>query len=233
MIDPEEALSRIHNNINAKLSQQIITANPLMLLEALSDSALSNAFDRATLVLPESAGLALLSRLQNFSIPKRIAGIDFMLKLCRDAEINFWPVYLLGGKPGVSERAALTLREQFPQLRIAGYAHGHMSVFEENKVTLEIAGHTPLLLFVGLGSPAQEKWINLHIDGWDGLGICAMGVGGSLDVLAKDIRRAPQWVQRWGWEWLYRAWQEPWRWKRTFKLPLFLIYALMYRTPKD
>ncbi len=216
------------NMVESKTSQsefvQVITANTLMILDAESDAELQRIFESAGLVLPESVGVSLLAQVKGLTLPERIPGIDFMIELCALAAQKAWPVYLLGSKPGVAEQAADRLKIRFPKLTVSGVHHGFFNPADEPGILQDILQSKARILFVGLGVPAQEKWIfrNAH----NLSGICAMGIGGSLDVISGALRRAPRWVSAAGLEWVYRWVQEPWRWKRMIRLPVLLYKGL-------
>lgn len=205
-------------------SHQIVTANALMLLAAESDLGLRHLIERATLVVPESSGIAWASRRVGQPIRQFFPGIDLFLVLCRIAASKGESIYLLGGKPGAAAAAAVELVKRTPGLKVAGTRHGYFSKAEETKVIEEISHSQAGFLFVGLSVPAQEKWIDGHLAQLKVR--IAMGVGGSFDVLSGRLRRAPLWMRRWGLEWIFRTVQEPWRLKRIIGLPVFVWHVL-------
>lgn len=203
----------------------LITANALMLLELERDAELRRVFEEAELVVPESSGLACAAALKGIRPLERIPGIDLMQMLCSEAARREWSVFLLGAKPGVTARAAANLGKKYPGIKIAGTAHGYFNPAEEKDLLQKIQDAKPDLLFVGLNAPGQEKWIRKNAASFGAA--CAMGVGGSFDVLAGNLRRAPLFFQKAGLEWLFRLAQEPWRLRRMVKLPVFLVKALL------
>ncbi|MDR7386279.1 MAG: WecB/TagA/CpsF family glycosyltransferase, partial [Armatimonadota bacterium] len=155
-------------------------------------------------------------------LPERVPGVELMEALCERAARQGWPIFLLGGLPGVAEQAAAELRRRWPGLPVAGTHHGYFQV--EGAVVEAVARSGAALLFCGLGSPRQELWLSRHLDR---LGVrVAMGVGGSLDVLAGRSARAPAWLRRVHLEWLYRLLREPRRWRRQLALPHFAWLVL-------
>jgi N-acetylglucosaminyldiphosphoundecaprenol N-acetyl-beta-D-mannosaminyltransferase len=135
-------------------------------------------------------------------------------------------VYFLGANPDVIEKAADHAKEAYPGLKIAGYHHGYFEE-EEESVLAEIRETKPDIIFVGLGVPKQEEWIHENRESIPkGLFI---GVGGSFDVLAGEVKRAPAAWQKLNIEWLYRLIQRPSRWKRMTVLPIFLIRTVTAR----
>jgi len=190
-----------------------------MLLHAQEDSELRRILDDAALVVPESSGILWASRIMNNPLKQFTPGIDLMLATCRIAAEGGHPAFLLGSAPGVAERAGQVLQKRYPGLRLAGTHHGYFKGSEEIFVLERVRAARPAVLFVGMGMPAQEKWIAKHLQSLQVPVV--MGVGGSLDVLSGRLRRAPRLMRRAGMEWLYRLAQEPWRWRRIAQLPVF------------
>jgi N-acetylglucosaminyldiphosphoundecaprenol N-acetyl-beta-D-mannosaminyltransferase len=140
-------------------------------------------------------------------------------------------VYLLGAAPGVAEKAAEKLKQQVPNLIVAGCHDGYFTAEEEPLIVADIAARRPAALFVALGLPRQERWIKAHLQEL-GVPVC-IGVGGSFDVISGLKQRAPLWMQRCGLEWLYRVAKEPSRLPRLAALPrlVFLTFAHLLRPP--
>lgn len=214
-----EALDWIDLFIRAGKPHQIVTVNSLMLLDAKKDPVLARIIDKADLAVPDSSGMRLASFYQGTPLQELIPGIELMLRLCERAGERGYRIFLLGSAPGTAARAARRLREDFPGLLIAGTATGYFSPQEEPRLLQTIRNAHPHILFAGLGSPHQEKWIAANLST---LGVpVAMGIGGSLDVLSGRLRRAPDWMRRLGLEWLFRVTQEPRRLPRILRLPQF------------
>ena len=169
--------------------------------------------DESALVIPESWGIHWASRKLGAPLAEFIPGIDMMLEICRLAADEGHSIYLLGSAPGVSQAAAEALQKRYPKLIVAGAGQGYFKSPEEASVIAKIRQKKPALLFVGMGMPAQEKWIARNLAA---LGVpVVMGVGGSFDVLSGRLKRAPTWMRRLGIEWSYRLMKEPWRWKEA------------------
>jgi N-acetylglucosaminyldiphosphoundecaprenol N-acetyl-beta-D-mannosaminyltransferase len=223
----EEALHQIENFLHSPVPHHVITGNTLMLLAAQEDPTLRRILDEAALVVPESSGILWASRVMHTPLKEFTPGIDLMLSICRMASEKGHPVFLLGAAPGVAEGAGRALQIQYPGLRIAGIHHGYFKPAEEPSVLESVRRANPAVLFVGMGMPAQEKWIAAHLQALDVPVV--MGVGGSFDVLSGKLRRAPSVMRRAGVEWLYRQTQEPWRWRRNAQLPVFATKVLQER----
>jgi len=147
------------------------------------------------------------ARLLRQPLPERVAGIDLMNELLEVAEAEGWRVYFLGARQAVLDRALARIREQHPRLEISGARHGYFTAGEEPALCEAIRAAGAQLLFVAMSSPRKEYWLAEHAGT---LGVpFAMGIGGALDVMAGEARRAPQWMQRAGLEWLFRLLQDP------------------------
>lgn len=194
----------------------VTTANAQHIVLLDRDPRLREIYDRADLVVPDGISLLLAARLYGRSLQERVAGVDMFQRLCGLAAENNLHVFLLGGRPGSAELTAVALQRRFPLLRISiccppfGFEKS-MAGLEETARAIRLA--KPDLLFVALGAPKQEYWIYEH-----GLQLSipvSMGVGGSFEMVAGVVRRAPHWIQSLGCEWLYRLGLEPRRmWRR-------------------
>jgi len=185
----------------------VATPNPEIVATAWRQPALSEALSRASLVLPDGIGLVWASRILSGPLTGRIAGIDFLQDCLAVCARQSWPVFLLGARPGVAARAAERLRHRYPGLKISGVHHGYFAASQAPSVMAEIVASAPRFLAVGMGHPRQELWLAANMPALDG--VLGLACGGSLDVLAGEVRRAPGWVQRAGLEWLYRICQAP------------------------
>ncbi len=217
-VDMPEALGRIGAFLEGEKTHQVVTLNPEIALRAQGDPALRQAILEAELVTPDGIGILwALRRLTGVRLRERVTGVDLTLALLRT-----FPgirVYLLGGRPGVAERAA----QEVERLggRVVGYHHGYFR--EEGPIVQAIARAAPDLLLVGLGE-RQEVFIHRHKPGLRAK--VAVGVGGTLDVLAGVAKRPPLWAQRMGLEWLLRVGLDPKRWRRAPRLFRFAWLVL-------
>ena len=219
-----EVEERIADFIRAGSPRQVITLNPEILYRAQQEPALLDLINGAALVTADGVGIVWAARLAGKLLPERVTGIDLMLRLAPRATREGWRIFLLGGAPGVAEEAAVRLKRQHPRLVIAGTHHGYFREDEEAEVVELIRRARPHLLFAGMGAPKQEQFIARNLKK---LAVPeAMGVGGSFDVLAGRVKRAPRWLQRLHLEWLGRLFREPRRWRRMLILPRFAWRAL-------
>jgi len=202
----------------------VITLNPEFLFRAQFDKELLDLANRAQLVTADGVGIVWACRMAGQPVPERVTGIDLMLKLVRRAAERGWRLFMLGAEPGVAEEAAERLRQQYPGLQVTGIHHGYFRPDEDAKIVDMVRKARADLLFVAMGAPKQEIWIDRYLNQ---LGVrAAVGVGGCFDVIAGRARRAPVWMQRLHVEWLGRLFMEPWRWRRMMVLPKFVWLVL-------
>ena len=186
----------------------IFAINPRKVVLADSDPEFEVLLRDCDVRIPDGSGILLSARLDGLPNMKRVTGLDLMLKICRRAAQTGRPVYLLGGRPGVADAAGERLLDEYPALRIAGISHGYHESWDE---MIEAIGQSEAdILFVGLGSPLQERFIDYAFPRLPGLGIC-LGVGGSYDVISGNIPRAPVWARKLRLEWLFRMLRQPHR----------------------
>lgn len=221
----EQFAERISQYVGEGSPRFVITLNPELLYRAKHQKDLLDMVGRADLVTADGAGIVWACRVSGQPVPERVAGIDLMMKLLEYAAGRGWRVFFLGSAPGVAEAAAGQATGLFPGLRVVGTQHGYFSDQEEQDVISTITDASPHLLFVALGSPRQERWIDQHLNRLGN--VVAMGVGGSLDVLSGNVRRSPEWLCRLNLEWLGRLFMEPRRWRRMLVLPKFVLRVIM------
>lgn len=247
-ITMEQAGTRVADMIRSGQHGRVITLNPEFLYRAAMarsrggasagttagtgngagthpDAMLMDLVHQADLVTADGEGILWAGRVAGTPFPQRVTGIDLLLHLAREAAVEGWRVYLLGSAPGVAREAADNLQNLFPGLQVAGTHHGYFTAPEEPEVVRQVARSRPQLLFVALGAPRQELWIHRYLEQLEP-GVVAMGVGGSFDVIAGRVPRAPVWMQRLRLEWLGRLVREPSRWRRMLVLPKFMWLVL-------
>lgn len=213
---------------------QHVVVNVAKLVNMRSDAELDRSVRACDIVNIDGMGVVWGARFLGYDVPERVAGVDLFHNLLAMSAERGFPVYLLGAKEEVVSQAAAIVRERFPGLQVAGYHHGYFWD-DEQAVVNKIRESGARLLFVAITSPKKENFINR----WkDQLGVdFVMGVGGTFDVVAGKVKRAPDWMQECGLEWLYRVIQEPRRmWKRYFvtntKFAWLLIKAKLGLIPR-
>lgn len=214
-----EALAQIDHFVQAgravRKVHQIATVNTDFLVKSTGDPKLLRLLQSVHLATPDGMPLIWASRLLGTPLKERVTGADLVPALAELASQKGYSIYFFGAGPGIAQKAAEILQQRYPGLKVAGVASPpYTSVQEMDRTALDdIRAADPDILLVALGNPKQEKWIEMH---GRHLGVpVIMGVGGSLDFIAGNIKRAPLWMQRTGFEWLYRLIQEPRRlWRR-------------------
>jgi N-acetylglucosaminyldiphosphoundecaprenol N-acetyl-beta-D-mannosaminyltransferase len=212
-IDMARALTAIDGFISKRKPHNNIAINAAKVDEYQEDPALREAIQDAHLLTADGQAVVWASRLLGAPVPCRVAGVDLMQALLGHAARNGYSVYLLGAREEVVAACVDSARSQYPELRVAGYRNGYFKREEEAAVVAEIRAAQPDILFLGFGTPAKEYFMHRHYRDLDVPFV--MGVGGTFDVLAGLVKRAPRWMQRSGLEWAFRLAQEPRRmWKR-------------------
>ena len=226
-VDMAGAVSRIRELLLANKACQVVTLNSEIAMMAQEDPELARIICEADLVVPDGAGIIWASRVLGTPLPQRVAGFDLMQELLEHAAGLGWPVFFLGAERGVAQEAAERVRRRLPGLTIAGTHHGFFGKGEESALIREINSTGARLVFVGMGAPRQDFWIAEHKVSVT-TAVC-IGVGGSFDVLAGKVKRAPDWMGRCGLEWLYRLICQPTRFRRMLALPRFVMRVLRER----
>ncbi len=203
----------------------VVTPNPEIVWLARTMPELRTALNEADLVVPDGIGIIYAAKLLGTPLKERVPGFELTEALLAAAAERELPVYLLGAKPGVAERAWERLTKKYPGLRIVGCGDGYFK--EDGPVLDRIRESGARLILVCLGFPRQELWMSAHRE--DVGQALMLGVGGSMDVFAGDVKRAPEVWCRVGLEWLYRLLSQPSRIKRMIKLPLFMLSVVWER----
>lgn len=225
----KELLNELEEKILKEQKAFVITANPEIVMYAKNDSKYSSIVNHADYVIADGIGVIIGSKLISNPLPERIAGYDLMCDLLKKGDEQQWSAYFLGAKKDTIKKAINKIRNNYPQLKIVGWNDGYFN-WESNDIKEEILTRKPDLIFAALGFPKQEVWISENIQAFEkGL---FMGVGGSFDVIAGEVKRAPLIWQKMNLEWLYRLIKQPSRWKRMLVLPLFLLEVLKTKIKK-
>ncbi len=206
--------------IRAGRQMAVFAINPEKIMAANADPRLLTAIGAAGLLIPDGIGAVLAARLGGARGVPRVTGADLMPELCALAAMRGYPVFLFGARPEVTPRACTALQETYPGLRIVGHQNGYLSPSERENLPARINASGARLVFVGLGSPQQELWIHENLPKLTTVNIC-QGVGGTFDVLAGRVKRAPVAWRKSYMEWLYRFLSQPSRIRRFPKLVSF------------
>lgn len=225
IVNMDETISIISNWIKESGHRQVVTVGTEMVMAAQKNKELACAINNADLVVPDTSGILWAGQCFGVKLKEKVTGVDLIYYLSSLASKEGWEIFLLGGNPGIAETAANKLCQRYPSLPIAGTMHGYFD--DDKSIIQKIKPASPKILFVAIGSPKQELWLskNLALTG----ATIGIGVGGSFDVTAGVLKRAPKWMIRCHLEWLFRLIQEPSRWKRMLVLPHFAAKVLLER----
>ena len=206
----------------------VITANPEFVMLAQRDRELAALARDADLVVADGTGILVASRLLGDALPARVPGrLLVPATLARLAPTGA-SVFLLGAAEGVAARAAEALERAHPGLRIVGTWAGTPDPRDDEEICARIRAAAPRILLVAYGMPAQERWIARNLGRCDSVRV-AIGVGGVFDQLAGRVRLPPPVIHAVGFEWLWRLFFEPRRWRRQRVLPIFAMLVLRER----
>lgn len=217
----DEAVARGSALLRAGGTHYVVTPNPEIVEVCRENPAAREAVNGAALVLPDGIGVIKGAAMLGTPLRERVPGIEFAARLLENMAGEGLSLYLLGAKPGVAETAAERLKERYPGLRIAGVHDGYFQ--EDGPIVEEIRQSGADAVFVCLGAPKQELWMAKNGPATGAKLLC--GLGGSLDVFAGTVKRAPKFWRDHGLEWFYRLCSDPRRLGRMMKLPLFLVHV--------
>ena len=221
----DEAAARAEQILAGDRTCYAVTPNAEIAYEALHDEKLRALINGADLVLPDGAGVVLASKLLKTPLKQKVAGFDFAMRLLPYLTETGKRLYLLGSKPGIAELAAEKLRQRYPALCICGTADGYFK--EDEAAVRKLREAKPDVVFICMGYPKQEYFMQKYL-AQSGAKLM-IGLGGTLDVVAGTLKRAPKWMQKLQLEWLYRLICEPRRIGRMMRLPKFVLAALKKR----
>ena len=210
---------------------QFINGNKIA--QVRQDADMARIMWKADYALVDGQPLLPMGRMLGVKIPERIDGIGLMGKLLQLANDRRGSVYLLGAKQDVLDKCIAKIKTNYPNLRIAGSRNGYFSEKETPGVVANIRAAKPDILFLGMGSPMKERFADKYAT--DLGATIIQGVGGSFDVMADLVKRAPVWMQRMGMEWFFRVMQEPrrmfWRYATTNAACLWVFTCALVTPP--
>lgn len=227
-----EAVEEIEKYLKGNNLKVIYTPNPEIVMGAKDDEDLKALLNNGDMITADGIGLIYASKIKGKPLKERVTGYDLSLKLLEIGNNNSYNIYLLGGKEGIAKKAGENIKNDYPNINVVGYHkgffkgshNGYENHNEEKKIIDEINLTNPDIIFVGLGFPNQELWINANKEKIKGKVI--IGNGGVMDILSGSINPAPDIFRKIGLEWLYRLIREPSRIKRQIVIPKFMLKVI-------
>ena len=233
MVNSQEAMQIFRELMEIGECRLIVTPNSEIIVNASKDPELKKIIEQADLIIPDGIGLVYASKILGVPLKERVTGIDFLDAILGYLQETGQSIFFLGSKPGdgdnpgVAEMAVEKMKEKYKDLKVAGTHHGYFKEADEENIIKAINDSGADFLCVALGSPKQEKFVSRHREKLKVKS--TIGVGGSLDVWAGTLKRAPEFYRNHGLEWLYRLIQQPSRYKRMAALPLFMGKVVVSR----
>ena len=229
-VDPvtmDQATDYVKDVLNTgQRPHSIFAINPEKAFSVPRDPVLYETFRSADLLIPDGIGVVLAARLLHGAHLSRVPGVELMENICKLAAAEGHSIFIYGSKPDVNLKAAEMLKRKYPDLHIAGRSDGYVQEHEMNGLIAKINDSRAEILFLALGSPKQERWFATYCNQLKHVRIC-QGIGGTLDTIAGNVKRAPDMWCRFSAEWLYRLLAEPSRIRRQKVLPLFAAKVLL------
>ncbi len=222
--DFKTALARAKDFLNGEHAHAIYTPNPEIIMHAYRSSDYAAVLNRADMVVPDGIGVVYGSKIVGRPVKERVAGYDLSCALLAYAGETGKRLYLFGGKPGVADLAAEKITVLYPGIIIAGTNHGYHKNYDH--IASEIKETGADIVLVCLGAPKQENWIDCYKDATGAKVL--IGAGGSLDVFAGTVKRAPAIFRKLNLEWFYRLIKQPSRAGRMLDLPRFALKVLLH-----
>ena len=219
-----ETIKYLTKRLETGTITNVVTANAEIIMLGQNDPSYKKLLQEADCVLPDGAGTVWGGRQLGFKVPERVAGFDLFLELLKTSGEKGFKVYFFGSAPGIAEIARKKTMEKFPGLSVVGCRNGFFSPADDPQIIQDINASGAEILFVALGAPKQEFWLATHSKELSP--IVRMGLGGSFDVIAGKMQRAPKWMQNASLEWLFRLYKQPSRLTRMAVLPEFVIKIL-------
>lgn len=217
----EDSVTQIMQFLGEDGMHAVYTPNSEIIMAAYKDSEFCSLLNRASLLTADGIGVVYASRILKKPLSERAAGYDIACRIIEEITKSGHKLFLFGGKPGVADEAKERLEEKNPGIQIVGTRNGYFDKEETPSIINEINESGADIVFVCLGAPAQEKWIDANKNKLNTK--VAMGLGGSLDIFAGRVERSPEIWCKLGLEWLHRLIREPWRFMRMMALPKFAL----------
>lgn len=219
-------VKELDSRIETQEQTFVVTANAEIIMSCQEDKDYYSIVSGAEIILPDGAGAVWAGRHLGNEVPERVAGFDLYLELMDLSAKKGYKAFFFGSAPGVAETAKEVCEKRYPGVQIVGCRNGYFKDSDVPAIVEEINKSGAQLLFAALGAPKQEKWLSNLRSVLNP--IVLMGIGGSFDVLAGKMERAPKWMQDASLEWLFRLYKQPSRFVRMLALPKFVIEVFIH-----
>ena len=223
-VNMEGALAVVEAMLCGDKAETVIAVNPEKIIKAQTDPALLGRLRNAGLLIPDGIGVVVAARILGLARMERVPGSELMPAICERAALKGYKVFLFGASSETNMRAVEVLRERYPEIQIMGYQDGYVKDQDMMQLIEQINASQAEILFIALGSPKQELWMEKYLPQLK-IKVC-QGVGGTFDVIAGHVKRAPLVFRKMHLEWFYRLASQPKRILRQSALPKFVLQVL-------
>ena len=223
----DQAVEELEHYIEAGQPRYISVVNVAKIVKMQSDKALDESVKSASLIGADGVPLVWASRLLGDPLPGRVNGTDLMYRLLEKAAEKSYRVFFFGAREEILQNVLSRVRKDYPGAQIAGWRNGYFTPEDESEIVKQIRDSRADILFIAFGTPKKEIWVGKYLQAMNVPVV--HGVGGSFDVFAGLIPRAPVWMQKWGLEWLFRLLQEPGRMWKRYLVTNSVFVALLVR----
>lgn len=225
-VNMAEAVDTVDLMVVGDHPNTIIAINPEKVIKAMQDTQLFGWLNDAGLVIPDGIGIVVAAKLLNKVKIERVPGSELMPAICERSVEKGYKLFLYGASPETIEKTVAELKNNYPGIQIAGFQHGYLPEEKMPNLIGQINESEANILFVALGSPRQELWMDSYLGQLKNIRVC-QGVGGTFDVIAGTVKRAPKLFIKMNGEWLYRLLSQPSRLLRQTALPIFIYKTLV------
>lgn len=226
-ITMEQAVNRVYEFIDSNENHSIYTPNAEIMMEGITNKNINRVLNAADMLVADGAGVVLASKILGREVREKVSGVDLTQNLLKASSKKPIKFFLFGGKPGIAEKAHANIICDYPAAQVVGTRNGYFKEADNEEIIDKINKSGAEVLFVCLGAPQQELWIH---ENKDKLKVKAcLGGGGTIDILAGNVKLAPDFFRNHSLEWLYRLYKEPRRFKRMLRLPKFILYVFGIR----
>ena len=226
----DEAVAMLIERVKSGVQTSVFTPNPEIVQMCIDDNTMYDVIGKGDVILPDGIGVVKAAKILKTPLKERVAGFDTGKRIIAASKDEGLKIFFLGGKPGIAEQAVEKMKEEYPGSIFVGTNDGYFKKdgAESDAVIAKVNESGADVLFVCLGAPTQEKWINENRDKMPGVKLF-LALGGSLDGYSGNVKRAPEFFIKLGLEWFYRLACQPSRIGRMMKLPKFYFGTWIYK----